>query len=806
MPSNRTTGLLLDADYILDEKGEISIRIYVKTKKGIESFFDKDFKPYFYIITEAPKEVKDFLEKNPIEKDGCKIEILKVESVSKSNEKNVLKVYFKNTEQLVKAREAIEDVKGVLGKREYDIPFSERYLIDKNIETMNYVVVEHDAENKVKSVTRVDKKYDAFQEFNIGCFDLETSAPGRFSNPEKDPVIMIAYSDGNGSEVLSTKKAKGVTVFEDEGKMINYLVSKINENALDGIVTYNGDNFDFPYLIERAKRLNLKLGFGVAGEKPVMRKRGMNLATKVRGRQHIDAYQLVRILVRFGGINLVKYDLESVVSVLFGKKKEKLSAERMMEIWDSGKGMEELVNYNKEDAEYTRKIVVEYLPLLVEMSKLVKQSVYNVCRASAGSLVESLLMQKAFEKNSLIPNRPKEAEIRRRIMQTFKGGYVKEPISGLHENIAVLDFRSLHPSIIISHNISPETLNCKCCKGEEKNLAPTEDWFCDKEKGFFPSVLEELLAKRMEIKKELKTKEKGTVEYKALDARQHALKILLNSHYGYLAYARSRWYSRDAARAVTAWSRHYIKDTMYSAEEEGFTVIYGDTDSLLITLPNKKNIEDVKKFIDTTNKKLPGAMELELEGVFKRGIFVTKKEGGAAKKKYALIDYEDKLKIVGMEYVRRDWSIVAKETQRDVIEAVLKEGKPEKAAEIVKSRIKMLKDGKASKDKLVIMTQLQRSIDKYESIGPHVAAAKKAVAMGKQLEVGSVLSYVITRSGKTISEKAKLAEYVNEGDYDPDYYINNQLLPAVMKILAEFGYTEQDLIQGGKQQNLAAFG
>ena len=163
------------------------------------------------------------------------------------------------------------------------------------------------------------------------------------------------------------------------------------------------------------------------------------------------------------------------------------------------------------------------------------------------------------------------------------------------------------------------------------------------------------------------------------------------------------------------------------------------------------------------------------------------------------------MKIVGFEYVRRDWSPVARETQRAVIAAVLEEGKPEEAVRIVRETIKRIKGGKASKSELVVLTQLKRAIGKYDAIGPHVAAAQKAVGRGKELGAGSVIAYIITKRGKSISDKAQLEEYVEEGNYDSEYYIGHQVIPAVIKIMRELGYSKEDLIHGGKQSKLGSF-
>jgi DNA polymerase, archaea type len=313
-----------------------------------------------------------------------------------------------------------------------------------------------------------------------------------------------------------------------------------------------------------------------------------------------------------------------------------------------------------------------------------------------------------------------------------------------------------------------------------------------------------MLKKRLIFKKEYKELKSKGEDNKVLFAKQWALKIILNSAYGYLGYARARWYSRESASATTAWAREYIQKTIVSAEKEGFEVIYGDTDSNFLKLNNKSK-KDVDDFLKKINYELPGEMELELDGFYKRGIFVTKKEGGAAKKRYALMDEKGNLKIVGFEYVRRDWCNIAKETQKKVIELVLSKGEPEEAAKYVRQIIIDLKNGKVKKSELAIITVLKRKPEQYDSIGPHVAAAKKAISKGIDVPVGSVLSFIVTKNGKTISDKAELEQFVDEGNYDSDYYIENQVLPAVIRIMQELDYSKEDLIHGGKQTGLGAW-
>jgi DNA polymerase I len=197
-------------------------------------------------------------------------------------------------------------------------------------------------------------------------------------------------------------------------------------------------------------------------------------------------------------------------------------------------------------------------------------------------------------------------------------------------------------------------------------------------------------------------------------------------------------------------------------------------------------------------------MELELEGFYSRGVFVSKKaEEKGAKKKYALLGDDGRVKIRGFELVRRDWSGVAKDTQRRVLEAILREGSKDKAVAIVREVVEQLRSGKVPLDNLAIYTQLKKEPDKYDIVSPELSAALKARKKGKTMERGSIVGYVITKKGKSISEKAELLEFAP--DYDPDYYINHQVLPAVMKILKELGADEYELTHGGRQKGMGDF-
>jgi DNA polymerase I len=332
-------------------------------------------------------------------------------------------------------------------------------------------------------------------------------------------------------------------------------------------------------------------------------------------------------------------------------------------------------------------------------------------------------------------------------------------------------------------------------------MAPNKHYFCKKRKGFIPEVLQELIDKRVGVKKRLK-QEKNAEKKKLLDAEQQALKLLANSMYGYFGFARARWYCRYCAEAITAWGREYIHKTIDEAKKYGYVVIYGDTDSVFLVNPKEKEKKDVIKnadeFLKKINDELPEAMELEFEGFYLRGIFITKK-------RYALIDEHAKLTVKGLETRRRDWANIAKQTQKDVLSAILQDKDPEKAAEIVKKAVADIQSGNISMKDLTINTQLTRKIGDYVQNGPHVVAAKKAIKQGMEFRQGSIITYIVTKRGKSISDKAKIVDFVKEGEYDPNYYVNNQVLPAVMRILEALGYSEEELKGLGKQTTLGSF-
>ena len=768
--------MILDTDYFTED-GKPVIRIFKKENGEFRIDYDRDFEPYIYALLEDDSAIEE-VKKITAERHGSPVRVKRAEKVGKKflgRPIEVWKLYFTHPQDVPAIRDRIRKHPAVVDIYEYDIPFAKRYLIDRNL-----VPMEGDEELKLLAFD-IETFYHEGDEFGSG------------------PVLMISYADEEGARVITWKGVDlpYVDVVSTEKEMIKRFLRVVKEKDPDVLITYNGDNFDFAYLKKRCEKLGINFVLGRDGTEPRIQRMGDRFAVEVKGRIHFDLYPVIRHTV-----NLPTYTLEAVYEAIFGKPKEKVYAEEIAASWESGEGLERVVRYSMEDAKVTFELGREFLPMEAQLSRLVGQGLWDVSRSSTGNLVEWFLLRAAYRRNELAPNKPSGRELERR-RGGYAGGYVKEPEKGLWENIAYLDYKALYPSIIITHNVSPDTLNREGCR--EYDQAPQVGHrFCKDFPGFIPSLLGSLLDERQKIKKRMKATI-DPIEKKLLDYRQRAIKILANSYYGYYGYAKARWYCRECAESVTAWGRQYIEMSIREIEEKfGFKVLYADTDGFHSTIPGA-DAETVRKrareFLRYINSKLPGLLELEYEGFYKRGFFVTKK-------KYAVIDEEGKITTRGLEIVRRDWSEIAKETQARVLEALLRDGNVEEAVGIVKAVTEDLAKYRVPLEKLVIHEQITRELRDYKATGPHVAIAKRLQARGIKVKPGTIISYVVLKGSGKISDRAIL---VSEYDpkrhrYDPDYYIENQVLPAVERILKAFGYRKEDLkYQKTRQTGLSAW-
>ena len=797
--------LLLDIDYVLENDKPI-IRMWGRTHDGRTVLAnDRNFRPYFYIEIDesAGFDMNIFRGKLAALQDFAN-KINGVEIVEKNllgETKRFVKIVLQEPGDVNNLRRIVEGWTEAKKPFEYDIPFYRRYLIDKDLTPCNWVAAEGTARKggeaaETIEVAGITPSKGENPKFQTMALDIEVYG---------DEVIMVSLVGPGYRKALTYgwkgAKHENTEILAGEKEMLEELVKIVQEKDPDVIVTYNGDLFDFVKLRERANLHKVSLNFGRDGSHMEFVKRGRLFPASIPGRVHIDVYNFIANVLA-DTMESETLTLDMVSKELLGYGKEPLDWKQMEDVWKEKKDLATIADYCLRDSELTFKLSDRLLPQIFELSKIVGQTPFDTSRMTYSQLVEWLLIRKAKERGEIALNRPDMKEIEHRREATpYEGGYVLMPEPGIHENIALFDFASLYPTTIITHNISPETLD-KNGDGKRNAVPGSEHYFSLSKKGFIPSIIEELVRKRAAIKKEMETAQPGSQKYKDLYSRQYALKILANASYGYYAYAGSRWYSRICAMSIAAFGRHYIQKVISYAKTKGFNVIYGDTDSLFIADCSEAGANRILREINET---LPGVMEMDLEGIYKAGIFVPAKTGMTAKKRYALLDENGRITIRGLEKVRRDWCSIAKDTQESVLMAILRDRDAKKAVSLVQEVINRINTGDIDPKDLVIYTQLTKPIEEYEQIGPHVAAAKKYAARGQPVKEGSVIGYVITKGEGSISNRAEPFEYAQ--NYDPDYYINNQILPAAMRILNAVGFTEDDVLSPSakSQSSLDAF-
>jgi DNA polymerase elongation subunit (family B) len=619
-------------------------------------------------------------------------------------------------------------------------------------------------------------------------------------------ILMVSLVSDNFKKVITWKKTKKikqnyVEYVEDEAELIEKFVEYVREISPDFLIGYHSDGFDLPYLRARAEKNKVRLSLGLNDSQPRFT-RGMALSGRIHGIIHIDILKFIRTSYS-QYMQSETLSLNEVSKEFLGDTKKDFQLKHSSKIKDQD--WKKYYEYNLHDSVLTLKLFKKFWPDLLEFSKVIQEPVFDISRNGLSKQVEGYLLHRLEKFNEIPEKRPTHDNIQeRRHREKVEGAFVLEPKPGLYENIAMFDFSSMHTSIIISMNISGATLLNK----KEKNSYETPElningkktkFYFSKDPGFIPSILEEILEKRKKYKEEFK-KNPTPITF----ARSNAFKLLSASVHGYIGFFGARYYSIESSASILGFVRKFNKEIIRKVQKAGHDVIYGDTDSIAF-LMNKKSKTEIKKLLDKLNSKLPGVMELELEGFFKRGLWVTKRSGTlGAKKKYALIGEDGKLKIRGFETVRRDWCKLARDVQNKIIRQILVDGDGKKSLEYVKKIIKKIKKREIDKEQLIIKTRLKKPLSEYLNVSPHVIAAKKMKEQKIPISEGGLILYYIAETSekkKLVRDKVKLPD--EKGEYNIEYYLEKQILPAVENIFQVFNIDIKQIIEGKNQNKLS---
>ncbi len=674
-------------------------------------------------------------------------------------------------------RDDLEDYAAKLAKRigdveiyEADLRSSIKYLLEGDVRPCSWIEVDA-PEVGVEDSIRVLGEGEVRQaedapppRLRTAAIDVVFFAEKGSARPDRDPVRLISLCFDDGSEL----QLEG-----EEPEILRSLVSAIRDKDPDILVGFGVNRLQWGYLVERAKRLGIRLDLGRLGAEP---RTSVHGHVSIRGRLNIDLEDMARDIPE-----LTIENLEEFVSYLgIDARLDTIEEYELAERWAEDR--ESVKRYSMQRAKAILKAFEALRDFIFSLSSLTYMPADYVLTASAGFRVENYLMSLAVKVGELIPRRSEVAHV------SYPGGLVKEPIKGMHENVAVLDFRSMYPSLIIKYNISFDTLSPS---GE--NVAPNGYRFRARPEGFLPRALKTLLEERRRIQERLRRLPPDSVEARILDARQRAVKIIANAIYGYTGWAGARWYSREVAEATTAWGREVISSTIKRAEELGMKVVYSDTDSLFL-----KNYESrLEKLVEWIEKDL--GLEAKLEKVFKRIVFTE------AKKRYAGITEEGRLEIVGLEAVRGDWSMIAREAQKAVLEALLKTGDPGEALRKAKEYVRMLKRGEVDRKKLIIWRQITRPLSEYSATQPHIIVARELIKEGWRIQPGDKVGYVIARGSGPLYSRARPYFKISREEIDWGYYIEKQVAPACGRVLEAVGIKAEKILETDESTLLEFF-
>lgn len=793
------------------------IKVYGRDEKNRRICLIDRYEPFLWLLlnTDNSKKIEEIKER--IEKDFSKKFELKRIEIHKKNflgeEVHALKISAKNYDLMKDFSQTIQRQK--LGRvRGDDLNMITQYIMERHLNPTSWHEIQGETINQNPEFGGIEEELDVdlvispekIQPLENKIFtpkavayDIETDEI-KIGETE---ILMISLATLDGEKkVLSWKKSHQkqnfVEIVKDEKELLERFCEEIKKISPDFLIGYFSDRFDFQYIKSRAEKLKVKLPIGLdsSGMKFT---RGQNPAGKIDGIVHIDLMNFIETAYS-QYMQSETLSLNEISKEFLGEEKVKFefkhSSKIKMDEW------EKYFEYNLQDSILTIKLFQKFWPDLMEFSRVIKEPIFEISRNGMSKNVESYIIHNLEKYNEIPERKPEHSEVSIRIeREKYEGAFVFEPTPGLYENIAMFDFTSYWPSIIVTFNLSKSTfLNKKEKNSIEVEIKDKKEYFT-KKVGFFPDMLRELIEKRKEFKKELQKNPDAVKK-----ARSNAFKLLANASYGYLGFFGARYYCPEASAAATAISRKYTKNTIEKINKLGYKVIYSDTDSIAF-LMNKKSQNEVKQTLKEINSELPGIIELELEDFFKRGIWVTKRTGEiGAKKKYALINEKNQLKIRGFETVRRDWCTLARKTQSEVLKMILETGNEKKAYDYVNEIIKKLKQRKIDKKDLMIRTQLKKPISEYKSISPHVVAAKKMKEAQIPVTVGSLVEYYIAETHekkKLVREKVKLPE--EEGEYNLEYYLNQQILPAVENIFQVFKIDMKEKTEGKKQMTLGEF-
>ena len=681
---------------------------------------------------------------------------------------------------------------------EADVRFPVRYLIERGIK--GACEIEGDAVPGTASGIGVTLTFDnptlrpaqLKVEPRVLSFDIET-------DPRADRVLAISlYGKQSGGacldEVLIVDGSprpmpERAIRCVDERAALSAFCDRVREFDPDVLTGWNTIDFDFTVLQRIATRLRQPLVLGRdSGEIRIRRAEGYfgSGQATIPGRLVLDGIDLLRGAF----VRMEDYSLDAVAREVLGEGKaiKSHARDRLAEIIHNYRhDLAAFALYARTDARLAYDIVekLDLIRLAFARSQLAGMTPDRVAASIAS--FDFVYLSELERRNIVAPSVRSDDS---RVHAAQHGGHVLEPVTGLHRNVWVFDFKSLYPNIIRTFNIDPLTYVAH--PSAEPDLIQTPGGSFRRAPGILPGLLDDLFPRREAAKKA------------GDNVAAHAIKILMNSFYGVLGTSACRFYNPALANSITGSGKEILLWSKQWFERAGYTVLYGDTDSLFVGSGSEDPgaIGRGPQLAVGLNEELArhiherwgvrSRLELEFEKTYLRLILPQARHStrGASKRYAGLLQTGDKrhVEFVGMEVVRRDWTALAKQVQRELYQRLFTDQPVEVyLADIVKT----VRDG-ALDELLVYRKNLRKDAESYTATTPpHVAAARKSAQLSGESLKRSV-EYVMTTGGPEPVDNI-------QHPIDREHYVTKQVRPVAEPVLATLGLDFDAVIGDGRQ-------
>ncbi|HTZ41808.1 MAG TPA: 3'-5' exonuclease, partial [Candidatus Omnitrophota bacterium] len=504
----------LDYDYF-DFEGRNYAKLTGRDDKGKRICVIDSCDVYFWAILKdklsekQTEKVREKISRIQLDVKGRKTRVEKVEIHNKKfmgEDVKALKIFATNYKDL-------HDIADEMGmpeiekRRGYDLGYISHYIIEKKIAPLNWYEIEGEILNnsdefggidaslnvdiciKLKSAKELEKKdfTPKVLAFDIECDEFRIG---------KGKITMISLVSDNLKKVLTWKKTKEkedfVEYVKDEAELIEKFAEYVKKISPDFLTGYFSDGFDMPYLKARAEENNVKLSLGLDGSQPVFH-RGIVITCKIDGIVHLDILKFVDTAYS-QYMQSETLSLNDVANEFLGDKKKEFEFKSPSEMSESD--WKKYFEYNLHDSVLTYRLFFKFWQDLIEFSRVMQEPIFDVSRNGMSKNVEAYIIHNLDRFNEIPEKKPMHDEIgKRKMREKYEGAFVFQPTPGLYEDIALFDFTSYWPSIIVTFNLSASTLLEK----KEKNSLEVDigkKVYFSKKPGFFPEMLKEIILLR----------------------------------------------------------------------------------------------------------------------------------------------------------------------------------------------------------------------------------------------------------------------------------------------------------------------